>query len=303
MDEAAWGAAGGRRRLERDRGHALLRRKDRQPRDEPQRSEQRRDDEAPLPADVEGVDQEDEDERRRDDRAELRAGVEEATRARSGGGGKEAGQRLDPGGVIATLRQPHQKTQHHEPGEPGAGYDRQARDGGVQPAEDRFDHRARTGKGVQAADDRPDREDGRQAGPGTDAIDERPGGNLTDHHPEVEGHGDERVLRVGPLPVRAAGRGRIAQERREHRQRLPVEQVDRDRRRQQADDGPAFRLGDLADGVERLGTSAAGRRVRGCHARGSPCQLALTSVHCRVFDEVSIASSACWVTSASAKSG
>ena len=64
-----------------------------------------------------------------------------------------------------------------------------------------------------------------------------------------------------------------------------------------------FASEDLADGVERLGTSAAGRRVRGCHARGSPCQLALTSVHCRVFDEVSIASSACWVTSASSKFG
>ena len=65
--------------------------------------------------------------RRRDDRAELRAGVEEATGARSGRGRKQAGQRLDPGGVVAALRQPHQEAQNDEAGEPGAGDDRQAR--------------------------------------------------------------------------------------------------------------------------------------------------------------------------------
>jgi hypothetical protein len=94
---------------------------------------------------------------------------------------------------------------------------------------------------VGHADERPRDENHRQADPRAYAVHQLPRGNLTEHHPEVERDGDVAVLRVRPLPL-------IAQQRRQHRERLAIEQVDRDGRREEPHDRPALTFGQQGRG-------------------------------------------------------
>ena len=126
---------------------------------------------------------------------------------------------------------------------------------------DALDAGSGTGQRVRGADERPGDEDRGQAQARADPIQQRARRHLPAHHPEVEGDGDVAVLRVRPLELRAELGG-------QHRQHLPVEQVDRDRRRQQADDRPAGLRGECRVGL------------RGGH-RSAAWPQALRSVHCR----------------------
>jgi hypothetical protein len=72
---------------------------------------------------------------------------------------------------------------------------------------------------MSSADDRPGDEDGRQPDSGSCPIDERADRHLSRHHPELERGRDVGVL----------GRAQpqfLAENGREHRQNLPVDQVD-----------------------------------------------------------------------------
>ena len=109
---------------------------------------------------------------------------------------------------------------------------------------------------MRRSQQRPAEKDDEQTVLRPDAIHQRAGRYLTEHHPEVERHGRVSVLRVAP------GK-RLAQERREHREDLAIEKIDRDRRRQQADDRPA--------GLRRQGGI-------GCRDHRAPCHVLRATV-------------------------
>ena len=85
---------------------------------------------------------------------------------------------------------------------------------------------------MRRSQQRPTEKDHEQAVFRPDPIHQRAGRHLAEHHPEFERHGRVSVLRVAP------GK-RLAEERREHREDLAIEKIDRNRRRQEADDRPA----------------------------------------------------------------
>ena len=154
-------------------------------------------------------------------------------------GRKETGERLDAGGVVAALASPIRKRRRMNP---------------------RARRRAPAGQGIgrrsalaiasiavpgpatacSRSEQRPPTKITSRPMLRADPVHQLPGRNLTEHHPEVERHGDVAVLRVAPLELRAQLGG-------EHREHLAVEQVDRDRRRRAArrsSSGSSMRPGD-----------------------------------------------------------
>ena len=194
------GAGGGCRagRLDRDRRHPLLVGEDREPRQQPQQAEQRRDRRTPCAS------------RSCCARKTTMGGAMtepncapalKTPPARDRRRGREqAGERLDAGGVVAALAQAHQEAQQDEAGESGS----ERRHAG-QPADQpcAIASTACRVRRARAASQITDQATKMSASPTrvpTRSMSE-PGRNLPDHHAEVEGDGDVAVLRVAPLEL------------------------------------------------------------------------------------------------------